>query len=52
MAGNLAYNFYNKTSIFISTRVGQEHCLAPGNNTGIRGLLPSINEVVMLDTIV
>ena len=30
---------------------GGEHCLAPGNNTGIRGLLPSINEVVALDTV-
>ena len=28
-----------------------EHCLATGNNTGIRGLLPSINEVVALDTV-
>ena len=30
---------------------GGEHCLAPGNNTGIRGLLPSINVVVALDTV-
>ena len=35
-----------------SARGGEgEHCLATGNNTGIRGLLPSINEVVALDTV-